>query len=508
MKDYARRLEVLDWGTLEYEEALQRQKSLVQERINDEAPDRLVLVEHPPVVTIGRSGDARDILVSETALRAKGIDVRQVDRGGKVTFHGPGQLVAYPVIKLRDKDLRKYLDRLLEAVAGTLWEYGLRPEWRKGSPGLWVNGKKIASVGVAIQKWVTYHGLALNVNGNIAGFEIIIPCGDPNTTVTSMESELGTPLDLGRLRNLFVGEFVRVFAYDALVVTQDGINVGHPPWLVRPAPLGAAIDRMDAMLAEMGLGTVCHAAQCPNLAECFGRGSATFMILGSNCTRRCRFCAVNRGTPDPIDLDEPRRVAHAAHRLGLNHVVVTSVTRDDLIDGGAGQFKATIEAIRARCLNASVEILVPDFRGSVNSLQAVLQSRPDVFNHNLETVERLYPLARPGANYNRSLRILEFAARSGLRVKSGLMLGLGESRREIMATLGELKRAGCQMLTLGQYLRPSKRSLPVVRYLSPLEFDELAESARRLGFTGVAAGPLVRSSYLADQMLARSANGL
>lgn len=504
MKESRRRLEVIDWGTLSYREALIRQEILVHRRILDSTPDRLVLVEHPPIITIGRSGDPGDILVSENTLREKNIQVLPVDRGGKVTFHGPGQLVGYPIIKLREKDLRKYLAKLLEAVAGTLRECGLIPEQREESPGLWVNGKKIASVGVAIQKWVTYHGLALNVNGDLAGFKLIVPCGDSNTAITSIQSELGTPVHLNHIKDLFVREFVRAFAYDPSFPQNDGIAVGHPPWLVRPAPSQVAINRMDAILEEMDLETVCHAAQCPNLAECFGHGAATFMILGSKCTRRCRFCAVSKGVPDPIDLDEPRRVAHAAHRLGLRHVVVTSVTRDDLIDGGAEQFRFTIEAVRTQCPNSTIEVLVPDFQGSVNSVQIVFQSHPDVFNHNLETVPRLYPLVKPGARYERSLSILEYASRSGLKVKSGLMLGLGESRWEVVVTLTDLRRIGCKMVTLGQYLRPSKQHLPVARFVEPTEFDELAEIARTLGFTGIASGPLVRSSYRADRMLGRS----
>jgi len=225
------------------------------------------------------------------------------------------------------------------------------------------------------------------------------------------------------------------------------------------------------------------------------------MILGSACTRHCRFCAVDSGAPEQINPDEPRRVALAARKLWLKHVVITSVTRDDLEDGGAEQFSRTIGAIRTLCPSATVEVLVPDFKGSVRSLQTVVHARPDIFNHNLETVPRLYPIARPEAEYGRSLKVLEYAARSGLRAKSGLMLGLGETTEEILAALRALKRAGCLMVTLGQYLSPSRDHLPVARYVSPLEFDELAQIARALGFAEVAAGPLIRSSYRANEML-------
>jgi lipoyl synthase len=503
MKRSSSRLEVLDWGTLQYHEALQRQKSLVLERVRDASPDRLVLVEHPAVVTIGRSGDLADLRVPDAVLREKGIDLYWVERGGKVTFHGLGQLVAYPIIKLLDKDLRKYIEGLLESVAGILREFGLQPERRNMTPGLWVSGKKIASVGVAIQGWVTYHGISLNVNVDLAGFDLIIACGESGLTATSLQTEVGTAFDLPGIKELFIREFARVFRYRDVVEAVWG-GPGHPDWLIRPAPSSTAIDQMEEMLREIGLATVCQSARCPNLGECFGRGTATFMILGSTCTRNCRFCAVDSGVPEPINSDEPQRVARAARKLGLKHVVITSVTRDDLKLGGAEQFSRTIEAVKTLCPTTTVEVLVPDFEGSVNSLQTVVQARPDIFNHNLETVPRLYPTVRPQAKYGRSLGVLEYAARSGLRVKSGLMLGLGETTEEILATLKELKRAGCLMVTLGQYLSPSKDHLPVARYVSPLEFDELARIARILGFTEVAAGPLIRSSYRANEMFAAS----
>ena len=503
MKRSSARLEVLDWGTLQYHEALQRQKSLVQERVRDASPDRLVLVEHPAVVTIGRSGDLDDLRVPETVLREKGIDLCRVDRGGKVTFHGPGQLVAYPIFKLHDKDLRKYIDGLLESVAGILREFGLHPERNSTTPGLWVRGMKIASVGVAIQRWVTYHGISLNVSGDLAGFGLIIACGEPGSTATSLENEVGATFELPGIKKLFSREFARVFGYTD-VAEGAWVAPGHPGWLVRRAPSNIAIEQMEQMLREMGLATVCQSARCPNLGECFGRGTATFMILGSTCTRHCRFCAVDSGVPEPINPDEPRRVAVAAKKLGLKHVVITSVTRDDLTEGGADQFFRTIEAIRTLSPTATVEVLVPDFKGSFGSLQTVVQARPDIFNHNVETVPRLYPIVRPQAKYSRSLRILEYAARSGLRVKSGLMLGLGETTEEILATLKALRRAGCIMVTLGQYLSPSKDHLPVARYVSPSEFDELAQIARTLGFAEIAAGPLIRSSYRANEMFAAS----
>jgi lipoyl synthase len=274
----------------------------------------------------------------------------------------------------------------------------------------------------------------------------------------------------------------------------------HPDWLIRPAPNMAGIQRMEAFLDRLQLATVCQSADCPNLGECFNRGTATFMILGTRCTRHCRFCAVDRGRPGAVDPDEPDRIARAVAALKLNYVVVTSVTRDDLADGGAGHFRRTIECVRRRCPQIGIEILIPDFKGSIHALQTVCDARPAILNHNVETVARLYSTVRPGASYRRSLGILEVAARQGVPVKSGLMLGLGESADEITQTLKDLRRVSCRCLTLGQYLAPSKDHHPVRRYVAPEEFHQWAVFARQTGFTQVAAGPLVRSSYLAEEM--------
>jgi lipoyl synthase len=279
------------------------------------------------------------------------------------------------------------------------------------------------------------------------------------------------------------------------------INMNHPGWLVRPYVSDPNIGRMETYLDQLKLETVCQSAHCPNIAECFGRGVATFMILGAKCTRRCRFCAVEKGAPQKPDADEPERVARAAQSLGLKHIVITSVTRDDLPDGGARHFVRTVECIRAQCRDVTVELLIPDFNGSLSALQDVCAVRPDILNHNVETVERLYETVRPQAGYLRSLGVLEYASMNGLKVKSGLMLGLGETREEIVKTITDLKRAGCIYLTLGQYLAPSKDHIPVVRYVSPEEFCELGKIAQELGIREVMAGPLVRSSYKADMRL-------
>jgi lipoic acid synthetase len=268
----------------------------------------------------------------------------------------------------------------------------------------------------------------------------------------------------------------------------------RPPWLVQRVAPGS-LEKVGRLLGGLGVGTVCQSAHCPNIGECFGHGTATFLILGGVCTRRCRFCAVPKGQPAAVDPGEPARVAQAAGILGLRHIVVTSVTRDDLSDGGAGHFAAVIHALRAACPAAAVEVLTPDFAGRQADLAVVLAARPDIFNHNIETIPRLYPVVRPGADYRRSLALLAAAARAGFRVKSGLMAGLGESEHEVLAVLGDLARAGVRAVTLGQYLRPSPEHIPVAAYIHPDQFLRYEQAARRLGFEHIAAGPLVRSSY-------------
>lgn len=275
-----------------------------------------------------------------------------------------------------------------------------------------------------------------------------------------------------------------------------------PPWLKARLGLAERAGEVHRTLDGLGLRTVCRDALCPNRARCFSRGTATFMILGETCTRACPFCAVPGGIPPAPDPEEPRRVAEAARRLGLSHVVVTSVARDDLPDGGASHFAATVSALRALRPSATVEVLVPDFGGDAEALAAVLAAGPDVLNHNLETVPRLYPRVRPAAAYGRSLEVLARARslRPGVTTKSGLMLGLGEREEEVLEVLRDLRRAGCDLVTLGQYLQPSRCHLPVAEYLPPGRFAAYRRAALDLGFRGAVAGPLVRSSYHAGDL--------
>jgi lipoic acid synthetase len=277
-----------------------------------------------------------------------------------------------------------------------------------------------------------------------------------------------------------------------------------PAWLRRPLAHGGEYRTVEGLLGELHLATVCQEAKCPNRGECFASGTATFLVAGDACTRGCRFCAVETRTPLPLDPDEPARVAEAVARLGLRHAVVTMVTRDDLPDGAAGHVVATIAAIRSAAPGVAVEVLVSDFGGSAEAVDLVVDARPEVLNHNLETVPRLYPEVRPGADYARSLAVLERAKEHAPRMptKSGLMLGLGETRDEVLAVMGDLRDVDCDLLTLGQYLRPSAAHLPVAAFIEPAEFALLAREGRKMGFSGVASAPLVRSSYHAAKLAA------
>ncbi len=273
-----------------------------------------------------------------------------------------------------------------------------------------------------------------------------------------------------------------------------------PDWIKTPYRTG--LHNTKHLLRRHGLSTVCEDARCPNRGECFSRPTATFLILGPHCTRNCGFCSVTSGTPVTVNADEPAQVAEAAAEMNLRYVVITSVTRDDLPDGGAGQFAQTIRAVRKRLPDARVEVLTPDFHGDINALKIVLDAEPDVFNHNVETIQRLYTVVRQQADYQRSLLLLRAAKEisPATAVKSGFMLGLGETMDEVVQLLADLRENNCDFLTIGQYLRPTKKNLPVVKYILPEAFDELKETALSMGFRYVASGPLVRSSMNAEEM--------
>ena len=280
------------------------------------------------------------------------------------------------------------------------------------------------------------------------------------------------------------------------------IRTGKPSWLRRKLPSGPEYEKIRAMIGKGRLHTVCQEANCPNQFECFSAHTATFLIMGAICTRNCRFCNIEGGRPGPLDPDEPHRVAEAAADMNLRYVVVTAVTRDDLADGGANHFAATIHALRKAIDGVQVEVLIPDFQGVRSSLETVLAARPDVLNHNMETVARLYDSVRPQADYRQSLQLLARVKEidPAIPAKSGIMLGLGETEQEVRQTIADIYGTGCRMLTIGQYLQPTARHLPVAEFISPEEFDRWRKLALEMGFEKVASGPFVRSSYHAGEM--------
>lgn len=289
-------------------------------------------------------------------------------------------------------------------------------------------------------------------------------------------------------------------------LTRPGRSPRKPPWLKVKAPGGRNYVDVKSMMRELGLHTVCEEAHCPNIGECWEHRAATFMILGDVCTRNCAYCAVAHGTPQPYDPEEPRRLAEAVTQMGLQHIVITSVDRDDLPNGGAEAFAGCVTEIRTRMPEASVELLIPDFKGSDRALKIVVDSKPDILNHNLETIARLYRIARPGGRYERALRLLRRAKQmdASLVTKSGLMCGLGEEWDELVVAMGDLRDHDVDILTIGQYLRPSGSHLPVSRFYTPREFAELRDIGRSMGYRHVEAGPLVRSSYHAWEQVQRA----
>jgi lipoic acid synthetase len=420
--------------------------------------------------------------------------------------------------------VRGFVTALEEVVIATLRGFGIEGCRRAGLTGVWARAgdrwAKVASLGVRIARGVSYHGIALNVMDCSDGFRWIVPCGLAGESVTSMESlgesrpRVEEVADAVREQfGLHLGITWRKVAFGAITSAADGgalieqlegqalRGARKPEWLRVKLPGGARFAQVREVLGRGGLHTVCESARCPNQHECWNAGTATFLILGNHCTRDCRFCAVAGGPVAAVDPGEAEEVARAAQRLGLSHVVVTSVTRDDLPDGGAGAFVATLRRVRERLPGATVEVLIPDFAGDTEALDRVLAEQPDVLNHNIETVPRLYPVVRAGADLRRSLGILQRAAAAGLRTKSGLMVGLGEGDREILEVLRELRRTGCDRLTIGQYLQPTRAQLPVQRYATPAQFADWRRQALDLGFVRVESGPLVRSSYRAAQGL-------
>ena len=508
---------MLDLGLMEYGKAWDLQIKLLEARKKDILKqDAALFLEHPPVFTLGRRGGVSNLKVPEEFLNSRNIPVVHVERGGDITYHGPGQLVIYPIVNLREakRGVVDFVRALEELMIRTLADWGIRAERNSLNRGVWVASSKIGSIGIAVRRSISFHGLALNVNTVLDPFTWIHPCGLQGVTVTSMKKILGQEIPMAEVKKKAASHLEEVFGVgiESCSMKQLELLLAHPgealpqrgpkpPWLKRKIPSGATYQEIRRLLHSAHLHTVCQEACCPNLGECFSQGTATFLILGDRCTRHCRFCAVAHGPVQPLDPEEPPRVAEAVHRMKLRYVVVTSVTRDDLADGGASVFAETLREIRDKSPETQVEVLIPDFRGDLEALKTVLAGRPNVLNHNVETVPRLYGSVRPGADYRRSTNLLRNARQidPAIPTKSGLMLGLGERPDEVRQVLNDLLDAGCCILTLGQYLQPSARHLPVERFVTPEEFEEWRKKALEMGFREVASGPLVRSSYHAQE---------
>ena len=522
-------------GRVSFAEANDLQRALMHA-----ADDYILIMEHPPTYTKGIRTSPDAFKVDPATLDA---DVVDADRGGDVTYHGPGQIVAWPVITVVDDPAagKDHVTMMEDAIIATvtmldtdhvLGEVGRLDDY----PGVWAHldsePVKIAAVGVRTKRNKhgvrrTLHGLALNVTTDMSAFEAIVPCGIPDKPVGSLQS-LGLDVPLLEVEELLGQELVRriggeerVARVDRSVATVSDerplirrlrkagvnpdealpINTRKPEWLRIEAHMGQEYQSLRTLTEDLRLVTVCEEAGCPNIFECWADGTATFMVNGERCTRACGFCLIDTRKPFDLDPTEPERVAEAVVRLKLSHAVITCVARDDLADGGAGAIAETIYAIRRRSPETNVEVLISDLKGDPEALQLIIDARPDVMNHNIETVARLQRAVRPSAAYHRSLTVLARSVAAGLTAKSGMMVGLGETPEEIEETLADLAAIGVSIATIGQYLRPTAKHLPVARYWEPAEFDELAARGMALGLSHVQSSPLTRSSYHAKKAL-------
>ncbi|HEX2039319.1 MAG TPA: lipoyl synthase [Acidimicrobiales bacterium] len=491
-------------GRVRYRDAHALQRALWQSGTDD----WLLLLEHPHVYTLGVRADLRHVLVPPADV---GAELVRADRGGDVTYHGPGQLVGYPVVGVPPGpgSTPNHVRAVEQLVIDALADLGLPGARRsEGYPGVWVNGRKVCAVGVRISRGRSMHGFALNVHPDMAMFGHIVPCGIADREATSLHAE-GLDVTMQQVVDAVVRcwgaddrQEVAWHREDALVVDPLPVAARKPEWARVHATMGPEYRDLKKRMRRLDLVTVCEEAGCPNIFECWADGTATFMINGERCTRACGFCLVDTRKPGPLDAGEPDRVAQAVADMHLSHAVVTAVARDDLPDGGAAAFAATIEAIRRRCPGTAVEVLIPDCKGDPEALATIFDARPDVLNHNLETVARLQRVVRPSASYARSLAVLARSKQAGLVTKSGIILGMGETEDEVLGALADLRGVGVDIVTLGQYLRPTADHLPVARWWTPEEFDRLRDAGVRMGFAHVEASPLTRSSYHAKQAAA------
>ncbi|MGH9138509.1 MAG: lipoyl synthase [Acidimicrobiales bacterium] len=514
-------------GRVRYRDAHAVQKGLFAHSPDD----HLLLLEHHHVYTLGVRADLRHVLVPPASV---GAELVKADRGGDVTYHGPGQLVGYPIITLPTKagvaDTPAYVHALERCLIDTLADVGLPGATRLDDyPGVWIDDRKIAAIGVRQIKGRTMHGFALNVSPDLSYFGHIVPCGIADKAVTSLAAE-GVDASMRDVVDAFVARFVAwrepesvsradvvwrhapdgsdlsPFSRGAGVGGRvaDGLSISarKPDWVRARFRITDDYLRLKRTMRDLELVTVCEEAGCPNIFECWADGTATFMINGDRCTRACGFCLVDTQRPAPLDAGEPERVAEAVDRMGLDYAVITAVARDDLPDGGAAAFAATIAAVRRRRPGTLVEVLIPDCKGNADALDVVFAARPDVLNHNLETVARLQRAVRPSASYARSLAVLARAKAAGLVTKSGVILGMGETEDEVVAALADLRGVGVDIVTIGQYLRPTTNHLPIARWWTPEEFDRVAAAGEAMGIAHVEASPLTRSSHHAKAAFA------
>ncbi len=531
-------------GRVPYREALAVQTALFEHG----SGRHLLLLEHPHVFTHGARADlARNLRCDPAAV---GAELVPVTRGGDITYHGPGQLVGYPVVTVDNRiGAVDHVCAVEGVVIDALTELGLPGAGRlPGFAGVWldvdhpdpaVEPRKICAVGVRLKHGRTMHGFALNVTTDLTYMRRhIVPCGIGDRPVTSLAEE-GVDVGMREVVDVVArvaaarwgdgqaerqdvawrhaaddrdlaafsrgegpGEQIRsVSPRAAARLDAAGVTVGlsidtrKPDWLRPRVRHGEDVMALKGTVRSLDLVTVCEDAGCPNLSECWADGTATFMVLGERCTRACGFCLVDTRRPLPPAADEPDRVAEAIDRMGLEHAVLTMVARDDLPDGGMAHVAACVEAIRTRRPATRVETLVSDAKGDPEALDLLLAARPDVFNHNVETVARLQRAVRPSAGYARSLSVLARARAAGLTTKTGFMVGLGETDEEIVGCLADLADLGVDIVTIGQYLRPTSHHLPIARYADPGEFDRWKRIGESFGIAHVEASPLTRSSY-------------
>jgi lipoic acid synthetase len=558
----ARPLHVRWLGRVRYQDAHALQHGLFDHAVDD----HLLLMEHPHVYTLGVRAGMEHVLRDPAEV---GAELVRTDRGGDVTYHGPGHLVGYPILHLDGKgggsmpDTVAYVRSVEQLIIDSLGDLGLAADRLPDHPGVWVGvgtdrPRKICAIGVRLTRGRTLHGFGLNVDPDLEMFTHIVPCGIPDKEVTSLRAEgidatmqevvevvtaravarwgAGghdrhdvvwrhrdsdlAPFSRGEgpgevagqvraeparpgidARAAGEGTSVRLLGRLAEAGVAQGLAIGErkPEWMRAKARIGPDYLRLKQTMRELSLVTVCEEAGCPNIYECWSDGTATFMINGERCTRACGFCLVDTRHPEAPDPGEPARVAEAVDRMGLQYAVLTTVARDDLADGGASQFAATIRAIRERTPGVQVETLISDCKGDPESLAVVFDARPEVLNHNIETVARLQRAVRPSASYARSLAVLARAKAAGLTTKSSIIVGMGETFDEVVATLTDLRAIGVDIVTIGQYLRPTTHHLPVARWWTPEELAELKVLGEAMGIGHVESSPLTRSSYHARQ---------